>query len=82
MPTVLRVDGFAVRIYLPSREHGPAHVHVVKGGDEVVIELADQGRPQRVRDVLDMRDSDVLAAFRIVSVHTKDLLAHWRRLHG
>ncbi len=82
MPTVLRVGGFLVRIYHPPREHGPAHVHVLKDGAEVVIELADQGRPQRIRDVLGMRDSDVLAAFRLVGAHTGDLLSHWRQLHA
>ncbi|MGI9090782.1 MAG: DUF4160 domain-containing protein [Gemmatimonadaceae bacterium] len=82
MPTVLRVNGFVVRIYHPPREHGPAHVHVLRDGAEVVIELADTNRLQRIRDVLGMRDSDVLAAFRLVSAHTDDLLVHWRQLHG
>lgn len=27
--TVLVVDGFAVRIYLPAREDQPPHVHVI-----------------------------------------------------
>ena len=36
-PTVLRGRGFDVRVYPPPREHGPAHVHVVKDDAEVVI---------------------------------------------
>lgn len=39
MPTVIQRDGFRVVIFLPPREHGPAHVHVCKAGTEVVITL-------------------------------------------
>jgi hypothetical protein len=38
MPTVLREDGFEVRIY--TFDHPPAHVHVAKAGAVVRIELA------------------------------------------
>jgi len=38
MPTVLREDGFEVRIY--TFDHPPAHVHVAKAGAIVRIELA------------------------------------------
>lgn len=42
VPTVLRVDGFRVVIYLPPREHDPPHVHVWKGDGEVVIKTPDR----------------------------------------
>jgi hypothetical protein len=65
MPTVLRRDGFDVRIYPPPREHPPAHVHVIRGGTEVVIDLRSGNDPPRVREVLGMTDRDVTRAYRI-----------------
>lgn len=82
MPVVLRHAGFAVRILLPPREHGPPHVHVTKGGGEVIIELPARGDPQRIRGVFAMRNADVVAAFRIVEGHAELLMTHWRRHHG
>ena len=77
MPVVLRVHGFTVRIYLPPREHGPAHVHVFKAGGEVVIALA----PVAVRDAAGMSDRDVRAAVRLVWEHWDDLMSAWRIYH-
>ena len=81
MPTVLRMAGFRVVIFLPPREHRPPHVHVWNASGEVVIELAREGRPQLIRTVARMRASDVAAAFRIVEEHTDYLLRHWREYH-
>lgn len=81
MPTVHTEDGFQVRIYLPPREHGPAHVHVVKAGTEVVIELGDAGSPPSVREVHGMRDRDALRAYRIVEVAQEELRARWSEYH-
>lgn len=82
MPTVLRVRGFRVVIYLPPREHEPPHVHVWKGGAEVVIALATSGVVQTIREVAGMRSSDVVQAFWIVEEHAELLLIRWRELHG
>ena len=38
MPTVIREDGFEVRIY--TFDHPPAHVHVAKAGAIVRVDLA------------------------------------------
>jgi len=38
MPTAIREDGFAVRIY--TFDHPPPHVHVAKAGAIVRIDLA------------------------------------------
>jgi len=79
MPVVLTVAGFQVHIYLPPREHEPPHVHVVKGGTEVVVTLAN---PPQVREVRRMSNRDAVRAYRIVSDHRAMLLAEWRRYHG
>lgn len=81
MPTLLDVNGFQVRVLLPPREHGPPHVHVVKSGAVVVINLPVGAQPLSIRTVSHMKNADVVAAFRIVEEHTKTLLAAWRRYH-
>jgi hypothetical protein len=81
-PTVLRTCGFQVHIFLPPREHGPAHVHVVRDEGSVVVMLPVGGAPVRVRSVRGMRDADVIAAVRLVAAHAELLLASWRKYHG
>lgn len=82
MPTVLRVGGFRIAIFLPPREHEPPHVHVRTQNGEVVIELATAGGHQTIRTVAGMRTTDVAAAFRMVDEHTDYLLQRWREYHG
>jgi len=82
MPTVLVVAGFHIRILLPPREHPPPHVHVTRGGAEVVL-LLPQGRTGVVvRTVHRMRDADVIAAVRLVESNVELLLHTWRTYHG
>jgi hypothetical protein len=40
IPTVILVDGFAVRVYMVEDGEGP-HVHVVKGGREYRVRLLE-----------------------------------------
>lgn len=82
MPTVLRRNGFQVVVFLPPREHHPPHVHVQNSDGEVVIELATHRSPQRIRQVVGMRDRDVVRAFWLVEARTNYLHACWRRYHG
>ena len=81
MPTVLEEGGFAIRIYLPPREHWPPHVHVIGKGGEVMIRLGDGHEPPRVREIYRMKDRDVVRAFRRVEVHHAELVAAWRSHH-
>ena len=82
MPTVLRVGGLHVVIFLPPREHRPPHVHVRNADGEVVIVLPDAGRGPVIREVSGMRTPDVVAAFRLVEEHAMFLLQRWREYHG
>ena len=82
MPTVLGANGFQVRVLLPPREHGPPHVHVSKGGGEVVIMLPHGEHPLTIRNVHAMKDRDVVAAVRLVEAHLVPLRAAWRKYHG
>ncbi len=82
MPTVLRANGFQIRVYPPPREHGPPHVHIVKGDGSVIIELATTDREPRIRSVVSMRDTDIIAALRLVETHRDFLWVQWRTYHG
>lgn len=82
MPVVLGVDGFAVRIFLPPREHAPAHVHVLKAGGEVVIELGATHAQCRLREVHRMTDADVVRVFRIVEANLELLRKAWMQHHA
>ena len=76
MPTVLRQDGFEVRIY--TADHTPPHVHVFKGGGEVVVEID----PLSVREAKGMSRREEAAATRLVEEHQDKLREAWRRFHG
>lgn len=79
MPTVFRDAGFRFVIRFAPREHGPAHVHVFKGGAEVVIELTD---PPALRACFGMNLTDVREAVVLTHTHRILLLDAWERIHG
>ena len=82
MPVVLLVKGFQVRIFLPTREHGPAHVHITREGGEVVIVLNAPEQGVSVRDVRGMKPADVRQAVAIVEANADYLRQQWREYHG
>lgn len=80
MPTVVRVDGFQVRIF--PNDHPPTHVHVYKAGTAVVLELGTGGDEPSIRSVAGMSDADVVKAFWIVEARQEFLWTKWEELHG
>jgi hypothetical protein len=82
MPTVHAESGFEVRIYLPPREHHPPHVHVIRAGGEVIINLGQGEAPPDIREVHRMSTRDAICAYRIVERIRDDLLLRWREYHG
>jgi len=66
MPTVLREEGFEVRIY--TLDHPPPHVHVAKAGAIVRIDLGMRTVTEIVGTI---SDRDV-----------KRLKAEWTNIHG
>ncbi|HET9064492.1 MAG TPA: DUF4160 domain-containing protein [Gemmatimonadales bacterium] len=83
MPTVLRIDGFLVRVHGPPREHPPPHVHVERdGGGMSVIRLGDSVVPPTLWWVVGMSRRDQRRALRLVLKHHDLLLATWERIHG
>ena len=81
MPTPIKQNGFAVRIYTRD-EHPPAHVHVWKAGGEMVIYLGDEQTPPSVRESRGLAARDERRAFELVVNNQELLLREWRRIHG
>jgi hypothetical protein len=76
MPTILRVDGFDVRIN--TADHEPAHVHVYKAGGMAKIYL----EPVFVKSRMGMSARMAAQAELIVADHRGMLLKAWREIHG
>ena len=77
MPTLIREDGFEIRIY--TRDHPPAHVHVAKAGANMKIDLATN---QVVQIAGAISDRDVKRAEQLVAKHAQTLIEAWENLHG
>ena len=77
MPTVIREEGFEVRIY--TFDHPPPHVHVAKAGAIVRIDLATHAVTEIVGAI---SDRDVKRAERLVAQHAQKLKKEWTKIHG
>jgi hypothetical protein len=77
VPTVIREEGFEVRIY--TFDHPPPHVHVAKAGAIIRIDLATHEVTEIVGDI---SDRDVKRAERLVARHAKQLKEEWAKIHG
>jgi hypothetical protein len=76
MPTVLRVAGPRVVIYL--NEHPPAHVHVLGSGWVVVVDLIELD----AREAIGCDEREARRVLRLVAGHREALMDAWRRFHG
>lgn len=63
-------DGYGVYVYNPPREHGPAHVHVIRAEGEVAISPA----PVVPTEIYNMPTRNVVQAVRIVDENREMLL--------
>ena len=77
MPTLIREEGFEVRIY--TFDHPPPHVHVSKAGAVVKIELSTH---HAIEIVGVISDRDVKRAERLVARHVRFLRSQWEKIHG
>ena len=80
MPEVLRQGSFVVRVLLPPREHGPAHVHVWCPEGAVVIELEPVVWIREIHG--NVKGSTLRAIVDAVTERRDDCLDAWRRYHG
>lgn len=77
VPTLIREEGFEVRIY--TLDHPPPHVHVAKAGAIVKIGLSTH---EAVDIVGAISDHDVKRAERLVARNSRFLKEEWEALHG
>lgn len=80
MPTVLRRAGFEVRIY--TDDHAPAHVHVIKAGERLAMNLGSDVEAPSIRENVNMKVQEARRAVRIVEENQEYLLQRWREIHG
>lgn len=77
MPTLIRHEGFEIRIY--TLDHPPPHVHAFKAGAVLKIDLSTCMVTEVVGKI---SDRDVGRAERLVADNFKALQQAWERLHG
>jgi hypothetical protein len=80
MATVLRIDGYVIRIW--SNDHLPRHVHVFKGAGECVINLIGENGTPELREFYGLKRSEVAKAIQIVSLYQAKLISEWNKIHG
>ena len=80
MATVLRIDGYVVRIW--SNDHLPRHVHIFKGDGECVINLVGKDGQPELREFYNLKRKEVARAIRIVALNQKKLIEAWNKIHG
>ena len=80
MPTVLKKDGFSIRIY--TNDHLPSHVHAFKAEGEAKIHLGSETERPSLVNIWKMSDQDAVRALKLVSEHQVELLEKWRDIHG
>jgi hypothetical protein len=80
MPTVLRIDGYAILIYF--EDHVPAHVHVFSGGNETIINLNCRDGEPEIRDIYRMKPREVRQALHTVTKHREHLCKMWKEICG
>lgn len=79
MPTVLRRNGFEIAIR--TRDHEPPHVHVLRSGVEVVVNLGIDSNVPYIRENRGMSRIDIRRAIDIVTLNNDILLKEWQRFY-
>jgi hypothetical protein len=80
MVTVLRGQGFRVVIY--PNDHRPAHVHVIKAGNEALFNLHCPEGPPELWENYGFSRQDVQRIKALLADKVQDLCERWRAIHG
>jgi Domain of unknown function (DUF4160) len=80
MPTVLRIDGYEIVIYL--NDHLPHHVHVFAHGCEAIVELSCPDGIARVRKNRNFKSRELKKVVRMVQAHQAELCANWEKVRN
>jgi hypothetical protein len=80
MPTVFRLNGLRVVIYL--NDHRPAHVHVLGAATEAVFHLHCPDGPPSLRESVGFNRVELNRIANALGAALKPPCAKWRSLHG
>jgi hypothetical protein len=80
MPTVLRLDGLRVSIYV--NDHHPAHVHVIGPDAEAAFNLNCPAGPVRARENFGFSLSRLTKIEKLLQKHVEQLCRAWEDTHG
>ncbi|MGD1900952.1 MAG: DUF4160 domain-containing protein [Geitlerinemataceae cyanobacterium] len=79
MPTILRQDGFAVRLYF--NDHEPPHVHVFKAEGQAKIALGDGEQLPWLLEVREMDNKTAKQALKLVLENRAYLSGKWKEFY-
>lgn len=79
MPTILRLGGLRVAVYL--NDHRPAHVHVIGRGREAVFNLNCASGPVQLRENYGFTQAEISRIAKGLAKHLVTLCAAWERIH-
>ncbi|MCY3831877.1 MAG: DUF4160 domain-containing protein [Chloroflexi bacterium] len=77
MVTVLYRQRHGYDVVIHTEDHGPAHVHVIKGGNEVLIELTTW----RIIENRRFNERELRRIRRLLRENETLLMETWSRLH-
>lgn len=80
MPTVEKVGGLRVVIYL--NDHRPAHVHVIGNGCEAVFNLQCPEGPPELRENYGFSQAEASRIKAALAQRLAHLCAAWKDIHG
>lgn len=81
MPTVIVVEGFAVRVNILEDGEGP-HVHVIKGGREYRVQLLEtDAKLMTVGGREKATQAEARRVVRIVKEHLEACWTEWKKWH-
>jgi Domain of unknown function (DUF4160) len=80
MPTLLRQDGFDIRMYFD--DHDPPHIHAFKAGGQAKIALGSLAVLPSLMMLQGMSAKDAKKAIELVIEHQTKLLEKWEEYHG
>ena len=78
MVTILHRQRYGYDVVIYTSEHGPAHVHVFRGGKQLKVELL----PIRIVDNGGFNNREIRRIRALLEEHHALLLHEWTRLHG
>lgn len=79
MPVILRTNGF--RFVILPEDHNPPHVHILKAGTELIINLGVGKDEPAIRNVYRMSGRDIGTAFALTEVHNELFLKRWKEIN-